>query len=296
MNVFVTGSTGYIGNAVVRELFKAGHNVTGLVRSKEKGDELKDLGIHTLLGNLSDTDLLKKAASENQAVIHLAFDIETEGVATDRLAIDSFISASKDSSVTECLIYTSGVMVLGNTGDEPADEEASTDNAADIVKWRPDHENIVLNAATTSLATAVIRPGMVYGGKSGIIAQIFQAEHGVPTYIGDGKNRWGLIHLNDLAVLYRLVIENQARGIFHGVDGEAIKVSQIAGVASKAAGFGGKTASMPIKEARKIMGPYADALCQDQVISAPHSHEIGWNPDRTSFLENARAAYDEWKN
>ena len=41
MNVFVTGSTGYIGNAVVRELFKAGHNVTGLVRSKEKGDELE---------------------------------------------------------------------------------------------------------------------------------------------------------------------------------------------------------------------------------------------------------------
>lgn len=70
MNVFVTDSTGYKVKAVVEELFRTGHNVTGLVRSKEKGDKLKDLGIHTLLGNLNDTDLLEKAASENQAVRH----------------------------------------------------------------------------------------------------------------------------------------------------------------------------------------------------------------------------------
>ncbi len=60
MKVFVTGSTGYIGSAVVSELFQAGHNVTGLVRSNEKGDKLKDFGIHSLPGNLRDTALLKK--------------------------------------------------------------------------------------------------------------------------------------------------------------------------------------------------------------------------------------------
>ena len=58
--MFVTGSTGYIGSAVVSELFQAGHNVTGLVRSNEKGDKLKDFGIHRLPGNLRDTAILKK--------------------------------------------------------------------------------------------------------------------------------------------------------------------------------------------------------------------------------------------
>src|SRR6202022_4961021 len=44
MKVFVTGATGYIGSAVALRLKKAGHDVLGLVRRKERGGKLPAAG------------------------------------------------------------------------------------------------------------------------------------------------------------------------------------------------------------------------------------------------------------
>jgi NADP-dependent 3-hydroxy acid dehydrogenase YdfG len=56
MRIFVTGSTGHIGTQVVKELVSAGHQVTGLARSTESADKLKQWGAQSRLGDLTDTD------------------------------------------------------------------------------------------------------------------------------------------------------------------------------------------------------------------------------------------------
>ena len=81
MKVFVTGATGYIGSAVVRELINAGHHVVGLARSNNGRELLNKMGAEVHPGTLEDLDSLHSGAAAADGVIHLAFKHE-EGLAT----------------------------------------------------------------------------------------------------------------------------------------------------------------------------------------------------------------------
>ena len=297
MRIFITGGTGYIGSAIVRALVEAGHSVTGLVRSPEKEAALRGLGATPVCGDLKEPSAYMDVAAEHDAAIHAAFEYGDRGADVDRMAVETLLAAASAGAGPRSVVYTSGVWVLGNTGERLADEDASTAGAAPIVAWRPTHERLVLEAAGGQLATAVVRPGMVYGGKGGQVVAFFSSatKEGAATYVGSGTNRWSLVHRDDLAQLYRLVVEKRARGIFHGVDGAPVTVADAARAASQVAGKGGATRSTPLEEARKQMGPMANALCLDQIVGARRSAEFGWKPKYVSFPDSARAAFEEWR-
>jgi hypothetical protein len=59
---------------------------------------------------------------------------------------------------------------------------------------------------------------------------------------------------------------------------------------------GGAVQSIPLEEARRQMGPVANALRLDQVVGFRRSADLGWKPRRRSFAESAREAYEEWRS
>lgn len=293
MDIFLTGGTGYIGSAVIAELVGAGHRVVALNRSPEKAADIERLGAEPLAGELHEPGGYLEAASTADGIVHAAFDYATT-VRGDATAIDALLGAAGGRSCA--LAYTSGCWVLGDTGERPADEGAATDHPAELVTWRVGHERRVLEASTDLLSTAVIRPGIVYGGSGGLTAPMFEtaARDGAAEFVGDGSNHWSLAHREDVARLYRLVLERKANGIFHCVDGVPLTVGEVAAAASRAAGAGGATRGMPLEQARERFGPMADALCMNQRLAAVRSRELGWRPARGGFTEAAASAHGEW--
>lgn len=299
MKIFVTGATGYIGSAIVAELAESGHEVMGLTRSAEKSSYLEELGARAVVGDLRDASSYGREAETADALVHVAAEDSEARSEVDREAVDALLAAAESrpsSARASVFVYTSGCFVLGETGDEPANEDASTGGAPEYVAWRVGHEDRVLRAATPELATAVVRPGMVYGGGDGAFAGFFATAErdGAAELVGDGTNRWSPVSRGDVARLYRMLVERQARGIFHCAE-PAERVERLAMAASHAAGAGGETRRVRVEDARERMGAFADALTMDQVVGCARAREFGWAPEHPPFVESAGEVYEEWR-
>lgn len=295
MRVFVTGATGYIGSAVARELTRAGHDVAGLTRRPAGAASLEDLGIEPVVGDIREEDRYRGVAETSDALVHAASEDSEAGPSVDAMAVDALLGAA-GGGAARVLVYTSGCFVLGETGDEPANEDASTARAPEAVAWRPAHERRVLEADSRGLATSVVRPGMVYGGRRGMFAGLFSsaAREGAARFVGDGSNRWSPVHRGDAARLYRRLVERGGRGVYHCAE-PAARVSDLARAASRAAGAGGAIAGTPLEAARREMGALADALVMDQVVGCARARAFGWAPEHAPFMESAEAVHAEWR-
>jgi len=295
MRIFVIGGTGYIGTAVVRHLVRSGHAVSGLVRSAEKQAQLTALGARGVLGDMKLPSSYAAEARAHDAAIHLGFASSEAAAALDRAVVDTLLDAARAAGRPYGVLYTSGVLVLGPAGAGPADEEASTAHAV-FNTWRPAHEQLVLGAASGSVAAAIVRPGWVYGGQGGLVAGYFQSAlaEGAAAFVGEGHNRMPQVHLEDVADLYRRVLEQRAGGIFHAVDAGTGSVRDSAVAASRAAGRQGAVRSIPLSEARRTLGPFAEAMCVDQWVTSRRAQSLGWQP-RRPFLQGADEAFAEWQ-
>lgn len=286
MKIFLTGATGYIGSAVAEALLAAGHTVAGLARNNDAAQTIRDRGMTPVLGDLRSPPSLAAQMDAVDGVINLG---TTNDGHTDTDAVTAMLEALKGSN--QPFVYTSGVWVLGNTGDQPADESAPV-NPVPIVAWRPAAEQRVLIAAKQGVRGIVIRPAIVYGRGGGIPAMFVQTAQasGAARYFGDGQNRWPCVHVEDLADLYVRAIGNAPEGtLLHAADGPSVRVKEIAEAASFAAGAGGRITSLPAEEAPARLGPLAQAFLLDQVISAEKAKQtLGWNPHAVNVLQDLR--------
>jgi nucleoside-diphosphate-sugar epimerase len=295
MRIFVTGGTGYIGSAVVRHLVGAGHTVTCLVRTAERQARASAFGAKSVVGDLKTPASYAALAAEQDASVHLGFEYGEKAAATDRSTVDTLLSAARSAGRPYSVVYTSGVLVLGPAGTAPAFEDASTAEAI-FNTWRPGNERVVLAGSSTSVAVAVIRPGWVYGGEDGLPAGYFESavKEGAAAFVGDGQNRMPLVQREDIAELYRLALEKRATGIFHGVEDAPARVADYAAAASRAAGKQGAVRSIPLAEAMKTVGPFAEAMCVDQWVGSRRAPALGWKP-RRPFLESTPEAFADWQ-
>lgn len=285
MRVFVTGATGYIGFAVATAFRRCGHRVTGLIRSDKNSPLLRAHEIIPFLGDLANPKTFMEEMEQAEVIVHCGFDMESkDGVKMDYNLIKAVVKLGQRSKTPKQFIYTSGVWVVGNTHCKA--DESTPLNPLSIVKWRPSHEEAVLEGASGPFKTLVLRPGCVYGGKGGLTSLFFSsAKKGVLEVIGNGDNVWALIHVEDLAEAYVKAAEKELTGIsLNLTDGSRVKIKEIAESISKQTPCSINFLSQ--SEGVKQLGTLTEGLLANQIISNERARRLlNWQP-KHHFLDD----------
>lgn len=236
MRVFVTGASGFVGSAIVKELLQAGHQVLGMVRTDKGAEAVKQAGAEPWRGDIYDLESLQKGAVQCDAVIHTAFNHDftkfKDNCETDRKVIMALGAAL--AGTNKPLVVTSGVGLLNlgrqvTENDKPAGSDVSPRAASE------EAANAVNEQGVNSYIVRL--PPTVHGaGDHGFIPIVIgiAKEKGESAYIGEGNNHWGAVHRLDAAVVYRLIVEKKpAQKVYHAVAEEGISFKQIATAIAK---------------------------------------------------------------
>jgi nucleoside-diphosphate-sugar epimerase len=303
MRVFVTGATGFIGSAVVKELIGAGHQVTGLARSEGSAKTLAAAGAKVERGSIEDLEVLRRGAANADGVVHTAFFHElgqmslgrrlgvflggspagivkryiAVAVEADRRALETMGSAlgGRDKP----LVAAFGTMAM-KAGQLATEDEEHDPNA--VGGARGESEKTMQGLAAMGVRTSIVRLAPVVHDreKAGLATMMIAIakKKGVSAYVGDGLNRWPGLDRLDAALLFRLALENgPAGGRYHGVAEEGVRVREIAEAI-------GKRLNVPVEskskeEAGKHFSWLAPFIGNDNPASSRLTQQrLGWRP------------------
>jgi uncharacterized protein YbjT (DUF2867 family) len=104
MKVFVLGATGYIGGAVAQALVQAGHDVSGLTRSADSAERLRQRGVAPHIGTLFDRQVIVDAARAADAAVNAA---DSDNPYAVTALLEAFAGTDKR------IVHTSGSSIVG---------------------------------------------------------------------------------------------------------------------------------------------------------------------------------------
>ncbi|MDG3441716.1 SDR family oxidoreductase [Nitrospirillum amazonense] len=289
MRVFVTGATGNIGSAVVKDLIAAGHQALGLCRSEEKAAGLAAAGAEVLRGSLEDEDSLMNGAAQCDGVIHLAFNHDfsrfVANCEDDRRVIRALGSALAGSA--RPLVITSGTPIANTVPGEPAKEGNAI--VGSNVHPRAASEEAAAALAAEGINVSVVRLPQVHDPVTqGLITPLIGMfrQKGECVYVGDGLNRWPSAYVLDVARLYRLVVGRaEPNAKYHAVAEEGVAIRDIVSAI-------GRRLDLPVKsisqeEAPAHFGWLSMFAGLDMPASSAWTREVlGWHPTGPGLISD----------
>ncbi len=283
MRVFLTGGSGFVGSALIRELAGAGHTIVGLARSDAAAQKLVDAGVEVHRGSLTDPASLRAGAAASDGVIHCAFSHDdfadrANNCAKDRAAIEAIGSALAGSNRPFVITSGTGRFSPGVTvtEDDLPDAETSGERALS--------EHLAFSFADRGVRVTSVRlpPSVHDDGDHGFVPMLIDLARktGRSGYIGDGANRWPAVHRQDAVRVFRIALEHApARTALHAVGDEGIPTRDIAAVI-------GARLGLPVESVGKEHFAWLGAFfaLDTPASSALTQQRFGWKPERPGLI------------
>jgi len=232
--ILITGASGFVGAAVVRQLLQAGHAVRAFIRPTSAHTNLAGLPVEIVQGDLREPDSLMRAMAGIRFVFHVAADYRLwarhpqEIVRTNVEGTRALMEAALRAGV-ERIVYTSSVATLKARPDgAPSDETFPLDPAAAVGAYK--YSKVVAERLVETmveerkLPAVIVNPSTPIGPRdvrptpTGRI--IVEAAAGrMPAYVDTGLN---LVHVDDVATGHLLALEKGRIGERYIVGGQDV--------------------------------------------------------------------------
>ena len=211
MKTLITGAAGFVGAAVLRELLKKGHKVKALVRQSSVLDNLKNLDVEIVQGDLKDRDSLKRSIKDCKYLFHVAADYRLwvprpqEIYQNNVVGTENLMEEALNSEI-EKIVYTSSVAVLGKPINGDIANEKTPVNVSQMIghykksKFLAE-EKVKELYKTSKLPVVIVNPAAPVGprdikptptGKMVLDAAMKK----IPAYLDTGLN---IVHVDDVA-------------------------------------------------------------------------------------------------
>jgi nucleoside-diphosphate-sugar epimerase len=287
MNVALTGGTGFVGSHILTELREHGHEVTALVRDDAEADVVRGRGATAKVVDLYDRPAVASLLGSADGAIHTASPGDETSANLDSAVVDAVLEAFGGTG--KPYLQISGLWIYG---DNTSITEESPINAPPLVAWKEAIERRVLDAR--DVRGVVIVSATAYGdgggGVPGVLLGSPRDDQGNLIMLGTGEQHWSTVHVADLAVVFRLALEDRStRGRFTVSNGLTRTVADLTAAAAVAVSAPGAVPGSDA-EARARLGDYfAEVLLLDQGAEAAKARaELGWRPSHPGLVEEFR--------
>ena len=239
MKTLITGASGFVGSAVLRQLISGGHEVRALVRRGSDRRNLEGLPVELFEGDLADPDSMRDAAAGCNTLFHVAADYRLwipDPDAMYRTNVEGTVKLLQhafDSGV-ERAVYTSSVAALGLRDDGgSADEDTPVIPEKIIGHYKRSKylaEQAVLKIVREQkFPIVIVNPSTPVGPRDikptptgRIILDTLNGK--MPAYVDTGLN---IVHVDDVAMGHMLALEHGQEGERYILGGENMTLKAI---------------------------------------------------------------------
>jgi dihydroflavonol-4-reductase len=299
VKILVTGATGFIGQHLVNQLIKDGHEVTVLVRKPLKETELKNLPVRAAIGDVTDFNSLLHATENQDIVYHLAGkiaykpsehkDMVKVNVGGTQKVVDACVTQK-----TPALVYMSSVVAIGASFTPTVLTETATYNVSHLnlgyFETKHAAEELVKTAVHhNGLKAYILNPSTVYGAgdatKGSRTVQRKVAMGKFPFYTPGGVN---VVHIQDVLHCLKVVVQKGRVGERYIVGGENLLLKNVFAMIAEVAGV--KPPRLPLPRwALHTLGALGDNVLTPLGLKSPLSRETAWTSSMYHWFSSEKA-------